>query len=239
MVKEETGGCVTTSRLTQGFKWVLPQMWSCLQRHPPPPFGRVHWAGGGRMTLLLRHSSGARALGAEFPMMGHTSSVVCSILLRGCMCCTMELVTESHGADSRRSAQPHSVMGHCVETRPPFWKQFSCASSSPGLLSWLWLIGMSLHCLTQEALRCLEDSPNVFELCILVLEFFFWSQAGPSCSAFADFLFLHGTENEVEERLKLSSFPCPSKMFSRKENVSVPLGIGLILIALQGLNTIS
>lgn len=135
MVKEETGGCITTGRLTQVFKWVLPWMWSCLQRRPPPPFGRVHWAGGGRMTLLFRHSSGAQALGAEFPTMGHTSSVVCSILHRGCLCSTMELCTESPGADSRRSAQPHSVMGHCVEARPPFWEQCSCASSSPRLLS--------------------------------------------------------------------------------------------------------
>lgn len=69
------------------------------------------------MTLLLRHSSGAQALGAEFPAVGHASSVVCSVLLRGCLCCTMELGTQSPRADSKSSAQPHGAGGHCVETQ--------------------------------------------------------------------------------------------------------------------------
>lgn len=67
------------------------------------------------MTLLLRHSSGAPALGAEFPALGLASSVVCSTLPRGCLCHTMELSTESPGADFGRSAQPCSGVGHCVE----------------------------------------------------------------------------------------------------------------------------
>lgn len=77
-------------------------------------------------------------------------------------------------------------------------------------------------------------------LYILLLDLFiFLAQAGPSCSDVTDFHFLHGTGNELEGRLNLSTFPCPNKLFSRKKSVPTSLGIGLILIALQGLNTTS
>lgn len=125
MVKRRQIGVWFPSSLKGGVGSVLPWMWvmwGCFQRLSPALFGRVHRIGGRGMTLLLRHSSGVRALGAQFPELGLASSVVCSMLLRGCLCRTMELGTESPGADSRRSARPHSAVGHCVEARPPSWK---------------------------------------------------------------------------------------------------------------------
>lgn len=99
-------------------------------------------------------SSGAGS--CEFPALGLASSVVCSVLLRGCLCCTMEPGAESPGAESRRSAWPHSTVGHCVEARPPSQKNTAvlvqalpCAAGAlllPVLeLWWSWLNWASLY----------------------------------------------------------------------------------------------
>lgn len=142
--------------LKEGVRRVLPWMWDCFQRLPPALFRRVHRIEGGGMTLLLRHSSGAPALGAEFPTLGLASSVVCSTLLRGCLCRTKELSTESPGADSGRSAWPCSGVGHCVEApRTSLRNTAALIQALPGdagavllpvlQLSWLWLIWASLY----------------------------------------------------------------------------------------------
>lgn len=110
-------------------------MWGYIQTHPPALFGRMHRIEGGRMTLILRHSSGAWVLGAEFLALGMSSSVVCSVLLRECVCHTMDVSTKGPGADSRRSAPPYSAVGHCVEPWP-FPRKYSCTSSSTALCCW-------------------------------------------------------------------------------------------------------
>lgn len=99
-----------------------PWRWGYFQRCPPALFGRMHRIEGGRMTLLLKHSSGPWVLGAEFPALGLASSVVCSVLLWECMCHTMDLSTKLPGADSRRSALPYTAVGHCVVPWPPSQK---------------------------------------------------------------------------------------------------------------------
>lgn len=136
MVKRRQVGVWFPSSLKGGVWRALPWMWGCFQRLPQALFGRAHRIEGGGMTLLLRHSSGAQALGAEFSALRLASSVVCSMLLRGCLCSTIELRTESPGADSRRSAWPYRAVGHCVEAWPPSPQKYSCTSSSTALSCW-------------------------------------------------------------------------------------------------------
>ena len=65
MVKRRQVGVWFPSSLKVGVGRVLPGMWGCFQRLPPALFGIARRIEGGGMTLLLRHSSGVRVLGAE------------------------------------------------------------------------------------------------------------------------------------------------------------------------------
>lgn len=63
------------------------------------------------MTLLLRHSSGAQALGAEFPVLGHASSVVCSVLLRDVCAAQWSLAHRALGLTPRALHSPMAQGG--------------------------------------------------------------------------------------------------------------------------------
>lgn len=87
MVKKGQVGVSFPSSLKGSVGRDLAWMRGFFQRFPSTLFGKTHRTGGGGMTLLLRHSSEARVPGAEFPVLGPASSVICSVVPRG-VCAT-------------------------------------------------------------------------------------------------------------------------------------------------------